>query len=382
MSKVTITTSQLHFEDLEPRRFEDLIRQLIYDFRNWKHIEGTGRSGSDEGYDARAWEQTIDQGEIKPDKNSTNLESGYFKDRVWLIQCKREKSLTPAKLKKYLQELNPNEVRNLHGIIFAVAADCSKKTRDAFRDFCVQEGLSEFYLWSKSEIEDMLFQPKNDHLLFAYFGISLQIKQKTTKSKLGNILAIKKKIYLSIAKGDEILIRDSEDTRYPYLEDKNGHRFERGRWLILKFKDLSHDGARFLISRHYAYINPNSAEWDYDEEHNQTRYNLHDDPWYENSALPFASGKNGPVWHQLEDTNKAWYEVFVTLPYENILAIDKLGDPFHKKSHIYTIPWPRNTENLIEPPFPSYTSYELASIAPYSQKYRAYPEKRIEIFKK
>ena len=32
------------------------MRQLIYDFRPWRTLEGTGRSGSDEGYDARGIE--------------------------------------------------------------------------------------------------------------------------------------------------------------------------------------------------------------------------------------------------------------------------------------------------------------------------------------
>ena len=31
----------------------------------------------------------------------------------------------------------------------------------------------EFYLWGAGELEDMLYQPKNDHILFAFFGISL-----------------------------------------------------------------------------------------------------------------------------------------------------------------------------------------------------------------
>jgi hypothetical protein len=46
----------LPFTDLEPKRFEDLVRQLVYDFRPWRRLEATGRSGSDDGFDARALE--------------------------------------------------------------------------------------------------------------------------------------------------------------------------------------------------------------------------------------------------------------------------------------------------------------------------------------
>lgn len=38
----TKTLNPIHFEDLEPHRFEDLIRQLLYDFKNWKSLEATG----------------------------------------------------------------------------------------------------------------------------------------------------------------------------------------------------------------------------------------------------------------------------------------------------------------------------------------------------
>jgi len=43
----TRTTGPLHFEDLEPHRFEDLVRRLIYDFRPWRQLEAAGRSGGD-----------------------------------------------------------------------------------------------------------------------------------------------------------------------------------------------------------------------------------------------------------------------------------------------------------------------------------------------
>ena len=49
MKKTTPTraTGPLHFEDLDPHRFEDLVRRLIYDFRPWRLLEATGRSGTD-----------------------------------------------------------------------------------------------------------------------------------------------------------------------------------------------------------------------------------------------------------------------------------------------------------------------------------------------
>ena len=57
----TRTLGPIHFEDLDPHRFEDLIRQLTYDFRQWQSIESTGRGGADDGFDIRAYEIQLDE---------------------------------------------------------------------------------------------------------------------------------------------------------------------------------------------------------------------------------------------------------------------------------------------------------------------------------
>jgi hypothetical protein len=109
MVKVTRTTNPLHFEDLEPHRFEDLIRQLIYDFREWHRLEATGRQGSEEGFDIRGWE-IFATGSEKYCENEEE-KSIDEDDRIWLIQCKREKTITPKKLANYMEtiELDPKE---------------------------------------------------------------------------------------------------------------------------------------------------------------------------------------------------------------------------------------------------------------------------------
>ena len=84
--KATKTLNPLHFEDLEPHRFEDLVRRLLYRFRDWRDIEATGRAGSDEGFDIRAWEKiesitnVSEEGEEGVHRSEGNL---------WQIQGKR-----------------------------------------------------------------------------------------------------------------------------------------------------------------------------------------------------------------------------------------------------------------------------------------------------
>lgn len=120
MALITRTINPLHFEDLEPHRFEDLIRQLVYDFRIWQKLEATGRSGSDEGFDVRGWEIVPSQEEpvLDEDEGERETELAKSEDRIWLIQCKREKQIGPKKLEAYLDGMPESERTGLYGIIF------------------------------------------------------------------------------------------------------------------------------------------------------------------------------------------------------------------------------------------------------------------------
>src|ERR1700731_1343442 len=95
----TRTIGPLHLEDLEPHRFEDMIRQLIYDFRNWRALESTGRPGSDVGFYARGFEIVPSGGEREePEEEEGETREAaltFAGDRVWLVQCKREKRISP-----------------------------------------------------------------------------------------------------------------------------------------------------------------------------------------------------------------------------------------------------------------------------------------------
>lgn len=157
--KPTRTTNPLHFEDLEPHRFEDLTRQLVRDFRSWQKLEPTGRLGADDGYDVRGIEAVA-------------VPSG-IEERVWQIQCKREKSITPKELGEYIDEMIPPGTTAPYGVLLVAPCDFSKRARDLFRNELQKRSVREFYLWGKADLEDLLYQRKNDHLLYSYFGISL-----------------------------------------------------------------------------------------------------------------------------------------------------------------------------------------------------------------
>ncbi|MBK8160291.1 MAG: hypothetical protein IPK59_16465 [Rhodospirillaceae bacterium] len=121
----------------------------------------------------RAWEIVDGTVGVEADEAEAADDPQPTADRQWLIQCKRERAIGPKKLADYMGDLPAAVDPPLHGVIFAAACDFSIKARDEFRRIAREKGLSEAYLWGRGEIEDMLYQPKNDHLLFAYFGVSL-----------------------------------------------------------------------------------------------------------------------------------------------------------------------------------------------------------------
>jgi hypothetical protein len=99
--KHTKTINPLHFEDLEPHRFEDLVRRLLYSFRDWNNIEATGRAGFDEGFDIRAWEK----GTVVTNVDDEGEEGEHaLEGRLWQVQGKREKTITPAKIRNMIKE--------------------------------------------------------------------------------------------------------------------------------------------------------------------------------------------------------------------------------------------------------------------------------------
>jgi hypothetical protein len=110
-----------------------------------------------------------------------------------VIQCQREKSISPAKIRTILEEFFKGDTRR-YGYILAAACDFSKKARDTAASIFREHGAQEFLLWGKGELEDLLIQPKNDNLLFAYFGISLQVRRRSMRTEVRSKLTLKRKL--------------------------------------------------------------------------------------------------------------------------------------------------------------------------------------------
>lgn len=375
MAGTTKTLNPLPFEHLEPHRFEDLVRQLTYGFRPWRALEATGRSGSDEGFDIRGWEIA---GNEEIDENDDPEESpgiGLNEDRSWLIQCKREKMITPSKLIDHLEKITLDSGSPLHGLMLVAPCDFSKKTRDNFRVWCASHQIAEYYLWGRAELEDLLFQRDYDHLLFAYFGISIQIRKRSARTRLRSLLSIKRQVVRHLGGVNSqrhlrVLLRDPDAREYPYKEDVPEFD-ERPTWRVYEFIGHWHSGVVFRIKTHFAYIASNGVKWDY-EKRIRTDNNMQE-PWAPDEDETLTR-RARHFWDRLPPENRGTFELTGCIQYEDILAIDEHGDDWHKGPHMY-VTFNRNGNG----PF-SGVQFEMLTYSPHVRSYDVQWKDRIKHF--
>lgn len=326
---VTRTLNPLPFNDLEPRRFEDLVRQLVYDFRPWLRLEATGRAGSDDGFDVRGIEPggvIIEDSDSRDDEEDEDraADANLINERTWLIQCKREKTIGPTKLRKYLGEIDADERKNLYGIIFVASADFSKASRDVIATWVRENGLSEFQIWSVSDIETMLMQPKNDHILFAFFGISLQMRKRSVASALRSRIAMKRKISRILNKSmyAPFLLRDPDASEFPYI-----NKGDKLRWMVRNNRGMDFRGIGFEFKEYSAYID-SDGRWDVANKFNRA-IPEHDHPWLEFEKRWLSEADRTELRKfvaSIPNDNSARLTVTAFIPLENIVAVDEIGD--------------------------------------------------------
>ena len=334
-TKVTKTLNPLHFEDLEPHRFEDLIRQLIYDFRDWQNIEATGRGGSDEGFDVRAWEKIT---EVTNKDEEDNEGSITTEGNLWMIQCKREKELGPSRIKEIIND-NIDKKHSPYGYILVAPANFSKNAYDTFREELRSKKVMDFHLWGKAELEDMLSLPKNDHILFTFFGISLITKRRSRTSEIKFAINNKNKLLRVLSNGQQaqnmhesVLIRDFKDIHYPWKNEyKDFDKFPRWQEHI---SFSYHPIGLFIHSyEYYAYVDIHKKEYDFTKVvnliNNQKKVDRKDE--IHNDLY----NKVEDFWKHLPRKNQAKFIFDGIIPFEDMLVIDDKGDVKYDFPHIF-----------------------------------------------
>lgn len=331
---ITRTYGPIHFEDLDPHRFEDLIRELIYDFKDWQSIEATGRSGSDAGFDVRAYEKVEIVSHSENENNEEVEEVHPMEGNLWMIQGKREKEIGPKKIKSILSDIDPENPP--YGYILAASANFSKESYDIFREELRKKGVMEFYLWGRAEIEDMLHQPKNDRILFTFFGISLVSKRRTRTTEIRSAVNVKNKLFRTVGEGHKfhqsILVRDLKDTNYPYKSEYGDFK-TKPRWK--EYVAFAHHPLGLWCHNHeyFAYIDTEKKEWDFTKEVDLVNRQRVDE-----EERQKASEKRNLVnvfWDFLPRKVKGHFVIDCLMKYANIAIIDDKGDVYYNFPHIY-----------------------------------------------
>ena len=333
MGKVSKTIGPLHFEDLDPHRFEDLVRELIYDYKDWQTIEATGRSGNDSGFDVRAYEKTDKI--LQAESDSEDIEETHpMEGNLWMIQGKREKEIGPKRIKEILTDVDPKNPP--YGYILAASANFSKDSYDIFREELRKKGVMEFYLWGRAELEDMLYLPKNDRILFTFFGVSLVSKRRSRATEIRQVVNNKNKLYRIFGDGRDfyrsVLLRDSKDTKYPYQGEYKDFQ-EHPRWREYRAVEYHPLGLIVNIRKHFAYIDTEKKEYDFTEATNLVFRESDSDK--ERAKQQEDRDKVENYWEYLPRRNQATFFRNGLIRYDEMLIIDDKGDGWHKFPHIF-----------------------------------------------
>jgi hypothetical protein len=244
-------------------------------------------------------------------------------------------------MERLLDELFQDRTDVPHGVIVAAACEFSKKTRDVFRSRCLSEGVEESLLWGKGELEDLLFRPANDHLLWAYFGISIRVRRRSWRSLLASRLTTKRKLTRhlgeigQIPSANEVMIRSTEAEHYPWPEDID--RFLKApQWRYYKLRGLiAPDLVVCETATYFACWDTDEGTWDYIE--------TADTSWPSRPELVGIERED--VWQSAEPARRYWtlripeeqramcVELSI-IHYDQIMLVDELGDAYHPPPHL------------------------------------------------
>ncbi len=323
---VTKTLGPLHFEDLEPKRFEDLVRELIYEFKDWRSIEATGRGGSDDGFDIRAYER-VSQPETEQEAGESGEEEGAphpMEGNLWMFQCKREAEIGPSKVADIIDE-GVKADDPPYGYVLAAPANFSKKSFDVFREELRKRGVMEFHLWGRAALEDALHQPRNDRILFTFFGISLVTRRRSRATDIRAIVARKNKLMrvLDEPRHQPILLRDTNDAHYP-ISSKYDDFDKKPRWRVYGVDHLSPQGLILNVRQHFAYLDESQGEWDIAEAINLAVRSEGEGP-EQRTSMRNLRERVESFWHFLPRAKRATYVERGLVRFEDRAVFDDKG---------------------------------------------------------
>ena len=300
---VTKTIGQLHFEDLDPIRFEELAMAMIYRMKRWIALDHFGKQGSDRGVDIRAIEE---------------LENG--KKKIYYFQCKRYKKITKSIIHGIIDNYLEQNVIIPDIYVLVVGCSLSRDLTEDFEEYSKSKGFSTVSVWTSSVLECKLMSEYQD-LLFAFFGINLTEKRNYTIQSIRRNVALKKRMHEDFLKHERLT---SEEIR-ARMQDPS-LRFIHSEVLIRSINDI-------------AYPKNTLNDFDYTGFFKAEVYNF-----YHNGLIVYAMPYVTDIYiKEYEDClEKEQYEVkkvraqvFGFIPFENIIEYDINGDEFYIYPHLF-----------------------------------------------
>lgn len=306
MTKATRTYGQLHFTDLEAKRFEMLVLQIIFRMRRWERLDHVGVGGADAGVDVHAIEL---------------LENG--KRDTHHFQCKRYDKLTKRQLERIVVDyMRDNPVPADY---YYVVCGCnpSKKAMDGFYAACSKAGIKHPAIWSASYLEALLYKDYHD-ILFGFFGINLTNEKNDMIASIRRNIALKKRMHNDFTKKN----CTNDELRAIRYDGEYWRRFIHSEVLIRSIYDKNYPD------------NPTDFPGYFKAE----VYN-----WYHNGlevrAFPYAVNakvKQLRGGAYIDSDNQSDYEVVelrleVTgcISFESIIEYDLDGDEYYQYPHLF-----------------------------------------------
>lgn len=182
MTPPTVTTNRLHFEDLEPRRFEELGYQLLQRLYKWDRLDHTGVCGNDGGIDIY----------------------GVTADGIpCYCQVKRYQKLTQSDIKGIYSTIltnNPTGIEPNAKFILICGCDLSKQVLDVAYEEGRKVGFTKVELYARTRLEALLY---NGHrtLLRTFFGIG-KSKSESNATKIRKQARAKKQVWNKLIRKD------------------------------------------------------------------------------------------------------------------------------------------------------------------------------------
>lgn len=300
---VTRTINQLHFEDLDPIRFEELILAMVYRMRRWDKLDHFGKKGSDDGIDIRAVEL---------------LENG--KSNTYYFQCKRYQKITKAIIKNIIDDYITKNSYIPQFYVLVVSCALTKVQIEYFESYCDELGFNTVTIWTSSVIEAMLFTEYHD-LLFAYFGINLVSERKSLVGSIRRNIALKKHMKRDFLKQTGCRNREELDERLhnPWT------KFNHSEVLIRSIYDKAYPENTLLDTDFTGYY---KAEV-YNFYHNGLMVRAY--PYVKDIKYKQEILDNGDEFEIID----LKVELLGCIPFDNIIEYDMEGDEYYNYPHLF-----------------------------------------------